>query len=852
MVSWGICQQHLPILKTNSTTLDVSESGILKKGEWELSQDPEWDVYEVLDKNIRQKLVFYSDIDSLSFSVEPDTVYDFIILLKNKQSFKTRISTRYNTYRKNCNNCAITSDTINFDLDKNKIIIKGKINQGEELEFLFDTGAESIGLYQSGYKKYSSLHFNRPVDIVGIGGISKGTNSAGNQLQLDHLIWDNKSVYYANEQLKGVDGLIGYKIFEDKVVEIDFDKQMIMAHRSLPVLKSGYTACRFEKRGGLYFIELKLKIGEKVISGWFDFDTGNNGVMYLHDGMVSGENIDHLFGNLGEATIRNTDGNTVKTRKIILQKLYVGAYELTDIPVLMVQPNELKSLPFSNMGIELIKRFNIVMDYKNNVVYLKPNRLFNTPFRKKDNPMIYGGGILIGISLLIFIFKKMKARNKSPKKILSTLVTLLLSGAFSNNCAQINQNWIAANSNTVAIKDGEEGLTRYWNLLEPTNHAIVYQLAKNQGTRKVIFYTDKDSISFTVTPNATYPFKVLLNKTDTIKVELSTLMTNYTSLNSATYGMDTIPFTLNKNKQIVIKGSINNSSEIDFVFDLGARITYLIGSNMSVKNKLILDGHMEDESVTGLATEQTSSNNTLRFGTIKVENTSICYIDEAGHLENGYGLIGNNIFEGKILEIDFDKQLLIISSRLPAKVSGYSKLPMKQTTGGLYVPVTIKDGLKEITGWYFFDTGADNELTVDSRFAQKQKFSSALKKIGEAAIASSESRTIKASLLEVPAIKIAGIDLANVPVLFPDESNAEAIFEDGVIGIGLQKRFNLIIDYPQGNMYLKPNGYFGESFKKKEGKSNDVFIFCSLVFILAGGISLFLYLRKKKQSLEHQ
>jgi Aspartyl protease len=404
------------------------------------------------------------------------------------------------------------------------------------------------------------------------------------------------------------------------------------------------------------------------------------------------------------------------------------------------------------------------------------------------------------------------------------IIFILFCFSFHNSFAQKKLKIVKATKKTVSIKDGEEGITKYWNHLEKSKFPIVYDLAKNQPQRQVTFYTDVDSISFQVASNASYPFKIILNKNDTISVVLSTLTTNYSKINNTNKSVETFPFTVNKNNQIQLKGSINNSPDMDFVFDLGARITYLIGNNLAGKNQLILDGHIEDESVTGLSTEKISSRNKLKFGNIIVENTPICYVDEAGFLENGYGLIGFNIFQGKILEIDFDKQLLTIHNKLPDKKSEYSLIPFKQTTGGIYIPLSINNGTKKSTGWYFFDTGADNALTIDSKFAQKEKLYNTMKKIGNASIASSENRVINALVLEVPIVKIANFTLENVPALLPDESNAEAIIEDGVIGIGLQKRFNMIIDYPNGIMYLKPNKYFTNSFKKKDDTIMNIII----------------------------
>jgi hypothetical protein len=409
--------------------------------------------------------------------------------------------------------------------------------------------------------------------------------------------------------------------------------------------------------------------------------------------------------------------------------------------------------------------------------------------------------------------------------------------------AQQNKTFVRANSPKVSIKDGWEGESRYWNHLVKSKTPIVYHLAKNGMERKITFYTDIDSISFMVKPESNYQFKVLLNKSDTCMVILTTKNQQYVrNGNINNIKTDILPFTLNKNRQIILKGSINNSSEMDFCFDLGARVAYVIGKGFDKPNNLLIDGVMEDESVTGLSSEKTSSANTIQLGKLNFDNIQICYIDEAGFLDNGGGLIGFNIFQGKVLEIDFDKELIMVQNELPAKKSEYAPIPFKQTTGGMYIPITINNGVQESTGWYFFDSGADNALTFDSRFAKRKRLYNTMKIMGEAGIASSENRVINAKILNVPEVTIAGYKLVNVPTLLAEESYAESEFEDGVIGIGLQARFNFIIDFPNNQMYIKPSKYFDEPFSKKD---NFVMYLAMGLSLLAGILGFYFYKRNK-------
>jgi Aspartyl protease len=426
-------------------------------------------------------------------------------------------------------------------------------------------------------------------------------------------------------------------------------------------------------------------------------------------------------------------------------------------------------------------------------------------------------------------------------KNIITLVVLLFTGTFT--FAQQKKTFLKANSVKISIKDGNEGITRFWNHLKKNNFPIIYHLAKNQPKRQVTFYTDIDSIRLEVLPNSVYHLTVVLNKKDTCFVLLSTVTPEYVKKNNKNENADTIPFAINKSKQIIVKASINNSEEIDCVFDLGARYLALIGKDLDKINHLIIDGHIEDESVSGLSTEATSSRNILSIGKMKFIDMPICFINEAGFLGNGGGLIGFNVFQGKVLEIDFDSQQLLIHNKRPEKVKDYTQIPFKQTTGGMYIPITLDNGTKKCTGWYFFDTGADFDLSIDSKFGVKENLFNTMLKIGTVGVASTGNKVLQVDKLQAPFIKIGNYQLNNVPVLLGKESYAESAVEDGVIGIGLQKRFNMIIDYPNSIIYLKPNKYYTESFKKK----NNYKLLIS--FLVAAFILFIVFLVAKKYKL---
>lgn len=87
-------QQKQPLIHANSTKVDIRDGEIFKKEVWHLSPSTKPDIYYALEPLGEKKITFYTDIDSISFHVTTGKKYDFMILLNNKDTCYTRISTK--------------------------------------------------------------------------------------------------------------------------------------------------------------------------------------------------------------------------------------------------------------------------------------------------------------------------------------------------------------------------------------------------------------------------------------------------------------------------------------------------------------------------------------------------------------------------------------------------------------------------------------------------------------------------------------------------------------------------------------------------------------------------------------
>lgn len=79
--------KELKIIHANSTQVDIKEDDVVRKNAWRIVPEENPDIFRTSAK----KVTFYTDVDSISFDIEPNEQYDFVILLNGNDSARTRI-----------------------------------------------------------------------------------------------------------------------------------------------------------------------------------------------------------------------------------------------------------------------------------------------------------------------------------------------------------------------------------------------------------------------------------------------------------------------------------------------------------------------------------------------------------------------------------------------------------------------------------------------------------------------------------------------------------------------------------------------------------------------------------------
>jgi len=182
----------------------------------------------------------------------------------------------------------------------------------------------------------------------------------------------------------GTEGKFGPNLFEDHILEINFDNSKLNIYDSLPpnLQKIGYQKFEVSYDRGVMYMQGTLKIGEQSYPNTFMVHSGYSSTILLDDKFASEHQLGEQLEVISESELRDSYGNVLKTKKAILPTFRFGDHNFTDMPVNFFE-GALGRQKVSVLGTEILKRFNIVLDQENAVVYLKANGLMNLPFVKE-------------------------------------------------------------------------------------------------------------------------------------------------------------------------------------------------------------------------------------------------------------------------------------------------------------------------------------------------------------------------------------------------------------------------------------------------------------------------------------
>lgn len=284
---------------------------------------------------------------------------------------------------------------IDFDLISNVIIIPVEVN-GVELSFLLDTGVKTPIVFNFIKSKDSLKVLNaKPIWLKGLGNngevealkSSHNTFKIGDAINRDqdfYVIFDN-SANFAPKLGVPVHGIIGSDFFKDLVVDINYSKKQIKAYNQKDFKYKKCNSCQdfsLQFYNEKPYIDLFATIKKKPVPVKLLIDSGNSDAVWLFKNDSVGIKIDNKsfedflgYGLSGNVHGRRSKLEDIRLKSFVLKKVKAAFPDEEFTTALRkIQGRN------GSIGGEVLKRFNIIFNYKKATVKLKKNRRFNDAF----------------------------------------------------------------------------------------------------------------------------------------------------------------------------------------------------------------------------------------------------------------------------------------------------------------------------------------------------------------------------------------------------------------------------------------------------------------------------------------
>jgi len=80
--------------------------------------------------------------------------------------------------------------------------------------------------------------------------------------------------------------------------------------------------------------------------------------------------------------LKNPRGVKFEIKVVLAPLLKINNIALTNIPTSILAGKNPAGFEINNFGNDLLKRFNMILDFKNDCLYLQPNKLMGVKYRE--------------------------------------------------------------------------------------------------------------------------------------------------------------------------------------------------------------------------------------------------------------------------------------------------------------------------------------------------------------------------------------------------------------------------------------------------------------------------------------
>lgn len=285
---------------------------------------------------------------------------------------------------------------IKFELINNLIVFPVEVN-GAKLSFLLDSGVSKPILFNI-INISDSIRINQVESIylrgLGDGGFIEAFRSKHNIFKLGDAINVNQEIYVIFDESINftprlgvpVHGIIGYDIFKDFIVEINYASKYIKLHSPKTFKYKKCKKCQtfdLELNQNKPYINAQVEIHSNQIPVKLLIDSGGSDALWLFESDSLGiyPDEDKFFPDfLGKGLSGSVHGKRTK-----IHSFSINDFHLNNVNVAFPDSSAIsfaRKFKERNGSVagEILKRFNMIIDYNASKITLKKNKNFKLPF----------------------------------------------------------------------------------------------------------------------------------------------------------------------------------------------------------------------------------------------------------------------------------------------------------------------------------------------------------------------------------------------------------------------------------------------------------------------------------------
>lgn len=268
------------------------------------------------------------------------------------------------------------------------VIMQAKLdNFPDTLNFILDTGSSGISLDSTtvDYLKLKPTPSDRT--IRGIAGIRKVSFLYNQKLHFPGLTVDSLNFHINDYTIltavygERIDGIIGYSVLSRYILKVDYDSMRISfcTKGTIRYPRGGYLL----KPSINQLVSQPLRVrDEKTIYSRFLYDMGAGLCMLLSKEFAEDSN---FLSKKRKRFIKEGEGlgGKIDMELMVMREVKIGPYKFKNVPTFIFDDeNNVTSYPYMGglIGNDILRRFNVILNYAKGDIFIIPNRHFNETF----------------------------------------------------------------------------------------------------------------------------------------------------------------------------------------------------------------------------------------------------------------------------------------------------------------------------------------------------------------------------------------------------------------------------------------------------------------------------------------